>query len=250
VVIPGSDLASKYQKKLIIQGDILVYSGDSADGGLSIVGVDMNSNKEIWKVSAPAGSQFAEDQESSAVSWVEPDGKFRRLDAMTGREKMSSKVDPMHAQNAQARVLVDTEKCYLLLNKPSAPGAMVASNFNLGSGFQQLPANGELYAFDKATGKTAWRVNAKNQMLVTENFSQMPIVVFSSRYTKPGNGNTRQGVGAFLSIDKRSGKRLIDDERPNLQPFQSFKLDTKKGRIELEAPGARIVHQVTGPGGK
>jgi len=53
-----------------------------------------------------------------------------------------------------------------------------------------------------------------------------------------------------LSIDKKTGKRLMDEERPNLQQFQNFKVDPKRGRIELEAPGTRIVHQVTGPGGK
>jgi hypothetical protein len=163
---------------------------------------------------------------------------------------MQAKVDPTHVVGATAKVLLDGEKLYLLLHRPAAAGATVQSNFNPGAGIQQIQANGELYAFDRATGKTTWRVNAKNQMLVTENFGNLPVVLFTSRYTKPGNGNARQYVAGFLSIDKKSGKRLMDEEKAGSQQFQNFKIDTRKGRIELEAPGTRIVHQVTGPGGK
>ncbi len=250
VVVSGTDLSSAYQRLLQVADGKLVHTKEVAEGGLAVVGLAVNGGQELWKVAVPAGTQFAEDEDDQTVSWLEPDGKFRRIDAATGRDLLVAKVDPFHVQGAQAKVLGDPDRLYLLLNKQTAPGSMVASNFSVATGVQQVPANGEFYAFDRSTGKTLWRISAKNQMLITENFDQMPVVLFSSRYTRPGNGNARQNVGAFLSVDKKTGKRLMDEEKPNLQPFQNFKIDTRRGRIELEAPGSRIVHQITGPGGK
>ena len=250
VGVPGTDLAQPYRRKLLVTGGTLIHSRDLPSGGTSVVASGPSGGKEMWQVDIPAGSRFAEEDQAGVISWVEPEGRFRRIASENGRDLFSARVDPLHAQGATPRVLMDSERLYLLLDKQSAPGAMVSSNFNTATGVRQVAANGELYAFDRATGKTAWRVSTKNQMLVAENFENMPVILFSSRYTKPGNGNARQNVGAFLSIDKKSGKRLMDEERPNLQQFQNFKIDSKRGRIELEAPGSRIVHQVTGPGGK
>lgn len=250
VAVPGTDLAQAYRRKLQVSDNALIHSKELPSGGVSVVASGPQDGKEIWKVDIPAGARFAEEDQPGVISWVEPEGKFRRVSVENGRDLFSARVDPVHAQGANPRVLFDSDRLYLLLDKQSAPGAMVASNFNMATGVRQVAANGELYAFDRATGKTAWRVSAKNQMLVAENFEDMPVILFSSRYTKPGNGNARQNVGAFLSIDKKTGKRLMDEERPNLQPFQNFKIDSKRGRIELEAPGSRIVHQVIGPGGK
>ena len=250
VVVPSTDLAQAYRRKLQVSDSALIHTRELPSGGMEVIASGPSGGKEFWKLEIPAGVRFAEDEQPGVLSWVEPDGKFRRVSIETGRDILSARVDTVHAQGANPKVFADADKLYLLLDKPSAPGAMVSTNFNTATSVRQVGANGELYAFDRATGKTAWRVSAKNQLLVTENFENLPIILFASRYTKPGNGNARQNVGAFLSIDKKTGKRLMDEERPNLQQFQNFKVDPKRGRIELEAPGTRIVHQVTGPGGK
>jgi len=115
------------------------------------------------------------------------------------------------------------------------------------SGLRGLMVNGELYCFDAKTGELNWHNPAANQMIVLEQFSEMPMVLLTSRYTKwLDNQRIQQAqVVALQSYDKRTGKRLLDKEEVNngmYQQFHSVKVDGRTGRVDLTSYNLRITH--------
>src|SRR5262249_50468717 len=136
----------------------------------------------------------------------------------------------------------------------NSPNGIPMSGLMPGSGMRSIPVNGYFYAFHKNTGKVHW-VSAgelREQMLVLEHFHEMPVVMFTARHGVDGNAagfvggrgrNMNQMSTSFLSIDKRTGKRVCDpDEFPNNMMFFALNMDLRLGKIDLLGQGVKITH--------
>ena len=252
-VFDGSSLFSPnltaiYTRKILVDKGIIIWTEKSSDGEY-VAATSVDDGRQIWRLEITSGAIFANSTDKSNISWVESDGRFRVVENTTGVEIFGAKVDPGHIQGTTALCLSDGFRYYLQFTKPPAAGTTVQSNFAYGVSISQSLANGEMYCFDKITAKLAWKLSVKNQMLITQEFAGLPIVMFVSKHNRPIIGiNNRQFVTNILTIDKRTGKRLIDEEQPTMQQFQQFSIDVRRGKIELIAPGTKIIHQVGGPG--
>src|SRR5438552_18406706 len=103
-----------------------------------------------------------------------------------------------------------------------AGSAMV--NLMPGTGMRSLPVNGELYSFERQTGELNWIANASNQMIVLDEFAELPMVQLTSRYQKWTLGRTNiQQIATLKSFDKRPGKLLFQKEvqAGSVQPFHT-----------------------------
>src|SRR5581483_2014835 len=112
-------------------------------------------------------------------------------------------------------------------------------------GMRSLPINGEFYAFDGTTGKVKWQNPAPNKMLVLDQLQEMPIILLTARYNQWLNGANRinQQVVALQAFDKRTGKRLYDDDSKRLYnstQFHTLHLDAMGGKIELISQTLKI----------
>src|SRR5262249_2890697 len=90
------------------------------------------------------------------------------------------------------------------------------------------------------------------QMIIMEQFRDLPIVQFTARYHKPINrlGNAAQMV-PFRSLHKRTGKLLMDEETlpQSSQHFYALNADPRSGRIEVLSSNLKIVHEAAQPKG-
>src|SRR5262249_51155060 len=198
-----------------------------------------------------------------------PDGKTTIIDLSRQKEVLVAAIDPKHVGKPDSVYLLDdAQNFYLAINGPkdannnpaaaagggpmAVPiGAMPGGGFgggfagNLGvqsglmpgSGMRSIPVDGYFYAIDRQTGKVRWNSPVPNQTVVLEHFPEMPVIMFTARpFAEMGRGvkNFNMQVTSFQSIEKRTGKRLLDEsDIPNNATFHSLNVDLRAGKIEL-----------------
>lgn len=181
---------------------------------------------------------------------LERTGIVTVTDLRTRRDVLKTAVKEEHMERVKDAYLIsDQGMFYLALNRPAEPDVAPwgSPQSNVTNGMQSVPVNGLFYAFDRDTGKIAWFCQITYQMMVLDQFQDLPILLFTSRYNKAAvqQGGLRRGavqVVAVKSIDKRLGKILFD--KPEMansnQLFHALKIDYPKRTIELIAHNLRI----------
>src|SRR5262249_45261361 len=136
------------------------------------------------------------------------------------------------------------------------PNGTVTGSFpNVMNGLRCIPVNGKIYAFGRSDGKFQWKADAFHQMLVVDQFKDLPILLCTAQLQKgvtvPGGVPHPRGTtaaAATRSIDKRTGKLLYDKEFTNNRSPQFFSLlaNPQAGTIELVGYQMKIVHYFDG----
>jgi hypothetical protein len=170
------------------------------------------------------------------------------VEAATGKEVLAAQMDPQHLSGIQQiRLVRDAANFYVLTSGAADPRLQqfggVLPNLLPGTGMRSIPVNGMVYAFDRARGQIAWRAEAPSQMLLLEQFADLPFLVFTSRYVAPNkfvNGQPTQVV-AVRVIDKRTGKMLYDQSMSqNTQQFHTLTRDDATEAVELVAYNVKV----------
>jgi hypothetical protein len=163
-------------------------------------------------------------------------------------------VDPLLVEKVPMKLVADAGNIYLVSqkNEDNPNGAMgLQPNFMGQVGVRYLRANGEVYAFRRETGKLAWRNHVSNQLMIMEQFQNLPMIIFSSRFNRLEMGPNNRTVITQVAIkayDKRTGKLIFDKESRGGSPlFNAFKVDLRGGRLDLTDNQNRISF-LWGPG--
>jgi outer membrane protein assembly factor BamB len=272
VSVKVPDFAGLYQKRVRTIGRNILLSEEGKTLTLRLY--DVHEGKDVWKREFKSGTVVLKSDDPRFTGVIEPDGKTTVFDLNTQKEVLRAAIDPKHAAKADAVYLLDdAQSFYLAINGPkdanNNPGAMggiaggggmmggpgmpqqavgdiAQSGLAPGSGMRSLPVNGHFYALDRQTGKVRWSNEVPHQQIVLEHFREMPIVMFTSRpFAQMGRGmrNPNMQTTSFLSIDKRTGKRLMDEaDVSNNAMFHALNMDLRAGKIELIGQQVRIVH--------
>src|SRR5262249_19157484 len=206
------DFSAAYQNRLRSFGRRLLVR-DNVQGSVALRLYDVLTGKDVWKQTFPADSVVLRSEDPNLTGAVAPDGAVTIIDLRTQETILKTRTAfREHVEKLQeAHLLLDNDKYYLALNK--SPNAQLnqwgGTMTNVMYGLRAIIVKGWLYAFDRATGKAAWWHKAENQMIIMEQFRDLPIVQFTARYHKPINrlGNAAQMV-PFRSLHKRTGKLL------------------------------------------
>jgi outer membrane protein assembly factor BamB len=214
---------------------------------------DIPSGKDLWHKECPTASLMLSCEEPHQGGVVQPDGTVIVLDLQSGREIVTTHIEPQDIERAQGASLVqDDAQYYLAINGPRDGNlAWAGSAFQAGAGPRCVPVNGKIYAFDRETGKVNWEslpISSPPEMLVVDQFRELPFLLLASRYNRMVNngrfGFVGNGQGAALTVlDKRTGKYLKDDHAlPNAQqqPFHTFRADLREGKIVLTSMNLKI----------
>ncbi len=256
VSVPVKDFTALYAKRVRVMGRTLVVA-DGDRGPMVLKMYDVPTGKDVWSKEFPAGSKVLRSEEPHLAGAVDPKGKVTVLDLRTRQEVLAAQMQPEHVEKATAvHLLQDSANFYVAVNAPldanQNPAGQAMSNLMPNTGMRSLPVNGALYAFDKVTAKTQWYAQAPQQMIVLEHFAELPMVLCTSRYQKWAGGvgapnRFAMWVGAIKSIDKRTGKLLLDDDNlPNGMQFHALQLDPRGGKIDFVAYQMKITHFLTG----
>jgi outer membrane protein assembly factor BamB len=223
-------------------GLIQVESGrESSVLGLSrtnlvVRAFDPLRGEEHWRAEFPNNTYFSllDDDRLAAL---EVTGRLHVLDLQTGeRVKFDALPDAALKYRAEIYALGDYERVYLIVNQSRRRSYIYSSG-----GLPTLNVNGTIYAFDRRSGRKLWEQKAPNQQLLREQFTHLPVMVFSSRrYERQGNmGNWETSL---LVIDKKSGRELIDAQLASQYSggFQALKLNASERSVELVSYNQRI----------
>jgi outer membrane protein assembly factor BamB len=164
-------------------------------------------------------------------------------------------VDPAHLKNVQqAHLLADAHNVYVAFHttNPNAPWAVI-TNLQPNTGLRGITVSGAVYAFDRRTGKIKWRNDVENEQWVLEQWKDMPVLLFTSRYHPPTGapgGPRMQGmqVVGIQIYNKVNGKLLYcqpTTDKPQMsgnqyQQVYAINNDVRDGKIEMVAPNYKI----------
>jgi hypothetical protein len=221
---------------------------------------DPLSGQDVWKQTYPARSIVARGEDESLAGMVEPSGKVHVVDLRARKEVMTGQMaEPARdLLNVQVvHLLADHKHFYFACQAPMELNNInrgmgmvtgVMSNVMTQLGMRTVPVNGMIYAFERDKGGVAWYVPAKEQMLVLDQFRELPIVFLTSRRQdfqaiRRGGGGQSSMVSA-MSIEKRSGRVLFatDQNLTNGAHFWGVRVDTRASTVDCLSSNLRITH--------
>jgi hypothetical protein len=235
------EFAGLYQRHLSIRGRTLLAHERSDQEELVFRLYDVHTGKDLWRKELPAKSILIKSEDADLCGGVTPDGEVLVYDARSQKEVLKGTVKKeLLAKHEGIHLMADRDIIYLFLNQPTEPlqglwGGGISANVSAGMPF--LKVNGNVYAFDRSTGARVWENALTNQMLVLEQFHDLPVLVFTVKYRRNVNMRGIQMFQVVEVIDKRSGKFVWSPKQKeapsNMQPIHAIKCDAKTGVVEL-----------------
>jgi hypothetical protein len=248
--VTAPDFLPAYESRVQTIGhDVIVL--EKGDKNVTFRRYDVLTGKDVAKEAYPAGTVALHSEVPDLYGVVEPRGKVHVFGAADGKQRLTLEVDPKHLANVNtADLYADERYVYLACNRAADPGLMpwggIQSNLMPTTGINSRVVNGELYAFDRETGKMHWHNEVLNQTMVLDHFAEMPVLLFTSRYTRwvipQGDNKLAMQFVATQCIRKSNGKLIYfkEDNNTNQQQFTSLTLDPAKGVIVLGSPKAKL----------
>jgi outer membrane protein assembly factor BamB len=254
-----ADFASAYQHRQRVLGGRLLVSENDGSGKLVVRLYDVAKGADLWRKELPATAVVLRTEDRDLAGVIEPDGTVTGVDLLACREVFHGRVSRAHLDKVSEGLLLrDGQQFYVILNRLSDPNVRSQGPWPNFHNLRTVLVNGTVYAFERAGGQRGegdwqmnWYAQVPNQALLVEQFSDLPMLVFSARYHEAANGAVR---GAFaqvvstLSIDKRTGKRLYDETSQSGYPsnatsqFHTLRIDQRHGAIDLYSGHVRLVH--------
>jgi outer membrane protein assembly factor BamB len=254
VSVKVPDFAAVYGKRLRVLGATLLVSETDGKGAPTLRLYDVKTGKDLWKETFAANSRVLQSEEPNLTGVVEPDGKVRVFDLNKRAQVFTAAVDPHHLEKvASVHLFSDGRYFFVACNEPLDPAVMPWGGpmplLQPGTGLRGQSVNGPFYCFTEQ-GKLNWRSTVRNQMLVVDQFAEMPVVLFASRYSRlmagGGRGKVDQ-VASVLALEKQTGKLKYTSENvPNSINFHALNVDPRAGRVEFVGHSFKITFALDG----
>jgi len=253
VTVP--DFAALYQRKLALIGRNLLLRDNESDGRMALRLYDVQTGKDLWKKAFAANSLDLKSEDPNLVGAVEPanEGKVTVVDLRTRKEVLVTRLGPKDLEKVQdIHLLSDRNHFFLTINKQPNTQQNQNGGFysNVGNGIRSVPVNGNVHAFDRRTGKHLWQPlkEISHQMLIADQCRDLPVLLFTARSNRMFRQGFNQGMmnmSNVVSVEKRTGKILIDKEYSN-DGFMFFALNInpRNGTVELIRPNLKIEHDL------
>jgi outer membrane protein assembly factor BamB len=271
VEITAGEFGTLYQNRVKVLGRRILAAVPGRDH-LTMKLHDLVLGKDVWSKNFDPKAVVLQTDDPTLTGVITPDGTAIALDVGTGAELLNAKVvygrvTPADVIGLKDPLLLrDAERFYVALNKP-VDGTKVANGFvmnNFQSAVRCAPVNGWFVALHRQAGQrqagdktVTWKAGdfhwhsytpLANQLVILEQFDQLPILLFSSRH----NDLINAGAGGYRaiymtqSINKRNGKMIFDPGpragQPNAPQFTTFSVDLKNGTINMVGFTAIVQH--------
>ncbi len=245
-LVDQPDFSKDYRNRLVLNGSrLLSFEAPAATEKTAKTGpvlklIDLLGNQEIFRKEFPVGTRSLESVGGNLGGVVLPDGNVEVFQLPDGKALPVFKINPILSEKAPMALIADGANVYLVSQKPEDQGNIgqgVQTNFMGWVGLRFVRANGDVYAFRRESGKLAWRNSVSNQLMILDQFQNLPMVLFSSRFQQFQRGPGAQTLINLISTkgyDKRTGKLILDKEtRTGQQFFHAFLVDLRAGRLDL-----------------
>ncbi|WP_397571532.1 PQQ-binding-like beta-propeller repeat protein [Schlesneria sp. T3-172] len=263
-LVPGKDEVSAYRaldgKPLIVEGGAKILNNALTSHGSSLLVLDQDgpnplralglkrekvvlrlhdpvANATQWKMEFPAGSVVSLLGDDEVVV-LKTDGQIQRIDIATGRATSLESIPAKKAaQRSEKYLFADADRIYLIVNSRDH------GNQTYGESLASIRMNGTLYCWNRKSNAFMWPpCEVKNQNLVVDRFSTLPVILCVSRSWKQrGRINIGTGTLNITAIHKQTGQKLIDSEIPSaFSGFHAISFNVDEPSIDLKSYNMRM----------
>lgn len=151
--------------------------------------------------------------ENEAVGVMEPDGRFVLISISDGKTLAEVKLESGPGLRDISLIKSD-DRYFVLTNHQFKNGKSIPINAlpNQRQGSNRRLYQGRLYAFD-SEGKLLWPepVKVENQMLLSDQFDELPILIFACQHYERKPNGRGQWKPRVLCVDKRTGRKVYEE---------------------------------------
>ena len=147
---------------------------------------DVHTGKDLWRRTFSPKAMVIQSEESELTGIVEPskDCRVTVIDLRTQKDVLVTRVSPKDLDKVPENginLLRDNDYFFLAFNAAPDPAANPWGGpwSNLNPGMRSLMVNGNLYCFHRDTGKLNWKNEVSTQMIVLDQFKDLPVVLFT-----------------------------------------------------------------------
>lgn len=228
--------------------NVLAWEQESSSGLLRLRLYDAWTGEEIWREEVPLSTK-ATLVEQDEVAILRADGRFVVRSLQDDQIKIEAGLEPeenlisVHVLRSADQYVVATNRA--VTTQPNTPAATIRA---ISSGTMMPLITGNLYAFDRATGKPAWKKPAAIDRfgLATNQPTESPVLLFL-RHIRPAksSGSTRYQT-SILCVDRRNGSTLLqkDDIPAQTYSFDAI-ADRQNQTVTVSLPNTNISIKVT-----
>jgi outer membrane protein assembly factor BamB len=257
------DFSFLYQNRLHISGRRLL-SSTQVNNQLVLRLYDIPTAKDLWKQTFAPAAVVLHSENRQFTGVIDPDaGRLIIYDLNSRAEVLNSsllqyRITKNDLQDLyQPLLLVDDDHFYLALNRALDPrevsSGVLLNNFK--GGLHCANVNGWFCAFHRRAGSAriddkdiTWKKGdlhwissrpVTNQLVLLEQFENLPLILFSARYNTSGNNPTgNRAISHTQSIDKRDGKWVYSPLEARLTTglapqWHTFHVDRRDGAINM-----------------
>jgi outer membrane protein assembly factor BamB len=261
------DFGPVYHNQIRTEGRHIL-AAESGKGGLALRLYDIIAGKDVWSKRFDGSYTVLRTEDPTLTGVIDSKGNVTVLNADTGEELLTGnvvhgKIAPDDVKGLERPLLMaDADRVYIALNRPADVGKFGGglTHNNFVSGVRCQPVNGWVLALHRKAGAAkkpikqgefAWHSFAplNHQMLIVEQFNELPVLLFSARYTEALNG----GLNGFnwksytQSLSKKDGKFVYDEgpEHNGATPqYFAFNVDGRAGTINVVGQGSVVQHYI------
>jgi outer membrane protein assembly factor BamB len=237
------DFTEAFERRL--QGPHLLVADDD-DEILTLKQLDPLTGDVLWQQRFSANAKLLRADDSHLIGVVEPtaQGKVTVFDARDHSVVFTAHLEPRDLEDvADIHLLHDRERFYVVLNVPLRGEAKFARGPLPGlAGAPALAVNGAVYAFERSGGRLQWRTRIAHQLLLKNQFADLPMLLCVARYVHQPGASPQQST-SVQSFDKRTGKP-VHEEIVSGTVFHSLYVRPGERRVELVGLAARIAFQM------
>ena len=256
------DFGPVYHDRIRIMGRRILATGAGTPGksGLTLRLYDIIEGKNVWSKNFDASASVLRTEDPALTGVIDGKGNVTVLNAETGAvvltgNALHGKIGPEDFKGLHHPLLLaDSERFYIALNKPLDGTKVGMSHNNFSNGLRCQPTNGWVLALHRKDGTVkvkgqdrpfkkgdfAWHsfMPLDHQMMIVEQFEQLPVLLFSARYQPIAQG-AGMGVGwrsYTQSLSKKDGKFVYDDGPTdnNASPHNfGFSVDAQRGTFNV-----------------
>jgi outer membrane protein assembly factor BamB len=258
VVAPG--YAREYLGRVRMVGRYLLT--ETAQPGQALHSLrlyDPATGRDAWSKPIDPQSAVLTTDDPNLTGWVEPNGRLVALDVRTGTELLNTNVAQGRLPLAEARnlheplLMADKDRFYVALNHPvdrtQVQGGVLGNNFK--QGIRSRTVNGWVAAFYRNDGpvqvgrkthmahkgELAWHSTdpIESQLLVVEQFDQMPILLMTCRRSHLSKGVQGRVESAITALHKETGKAVYESGWRNgtIWQYVDLQTDARRGVVNL-----------------
>ena len=196
------------------------------------------TKETAWTITLTPGSRVALYQQNELLA-LSPSGEIQTFDLTNGESVQVGSISPeLFKKVASVRLMMDKHRLYICLGSSTSS----SSRYYYGYSSNRMTTQelrGTFLAIDRKSGQQLWMTNLNGRRLITNNFDEIPVLLFLSlKYVH--KNNTYYYNTKLYALNKQTGKPMIDEEFATMGSFRAYAINMEEQFIDISSSRERI----------